>query len=413
MSDTPLNYALFTEPELLQVNSEARLTIVVSSHAHAVVDCASISFEFLQGTGAKDFFSDSAGISPSAPEGWSVTSSGGLFAAVPDTKDGGKIGGEGLTFLFSNIQVNGQVGTTDLTITDVTGNHQSAQTIIPLAKFPAQFYVDDLTVKPDPPLEQGDSIVVSWSGSDEATYQLQYEDGDGNTVLIDHPKDEPNQPLPATGNYEIDNLQKDTTFYLTATVAAPAGDDPLVVTRFFPVAVEVPSVRIKSFSANQTVVYGANNNVAVTLTWETEHAQQLTVNGTLVDGTSLTVTVNQTTDFTLGATGTNGPVYAKITVTVEPVNLGIQWPIPGERGELWNHAFATFGANPGNYNVLFKMYDEPQGTSNPYVVSVGRSIEGISQVVTVDAGAVMFVARFEVTVSGFPSGPVNGLHLVT
>lgn len=282
---------------------------------------------------------------------------------------------------------------------------------MPLAKFPAQFYVDDLTVKPDPPLEQGDSIVVSWSGSDQATYELQFEDGDGNTVVIDHPKDEPTQPLPATGNYEIDNLQKDTTFYLTATVAATAGDEPLAVTRFFPVAVEVPSVRIKSFSANQTVVYGANNNVAVTLNWETEHAQQLTVNGTLVDGNSLTVTVNQTTDFTLGATGTNGPVYAKITVTVEPVNIQIHWG--GPSGELWNHIFATFGANPGNYSIVFKMYDEPQGTSTPYVVGAQRSIEGISQMVTVDGGAIMFADRIEVAVSGYPSGTVNGLYIVT
>jgi hypothetical protein len=410
MSDTPLSYALFTEPELLQVNSQASLTIVVSSHAHAEVECASISFEFLEGTGAKDFFSDSEGIGTSAPVGWSVTSSGSSFTAAPKTKDDGKIGSEGLTFVLSNIQVNGQVGTTDLTITDVTGNHQSAQTIMPLAKFPAQFYVDDLTVKPDPPLEQGDNIVLSWSGSDKATYELQFEDGDGNTVVIDHPKGEPDQPLPPTGNYEIDNLQKDTTFYLTATVAAPAGDEPLVVTRFFPVAVEVPSVRIKSFSANQTVVYGANNNVAVTLSWETEHAQQLTVNGTLVDGNSLTVNVNQTTDFTLGATGTNGPVYAKITVTVEPVNIQIHW---GGPGELWNHIFATFGLNPGNYSIVFKMYDEPQGTSTPYVVGAQRSIDGISQMVTVDGGAIMFMDRIEVAVSGYPSGPVNGLYIVT
>ncbi len=407
--NTPFSYALFSQPELLQVNSQASVTIVVSSHAQAEVDCASISFDFLEGTGAKDFFSDSAGIGTSAPPEWTVTSSGSSFTAVPDTKDSGKIGNEGLAFVFSKIQVNGQVGTTDLTITDVTGNHQRAQTIIPLAKFPAQFFVDDLTVKPDPPLEQGDNIVLSWSGSDEASYQLQFEDGDGNTVVIDHPKDEPDQPLPATGNYEIENLQKDTTFYLTATVPMPAGDEPLVVTRFFPVAVEVPNVRIKSFSANQTLVYGANNNVAVTLTWETEHAQQLTVNGTLVDGNSLTVNVNQTTDFTLGATGTNGPVYAKITVTVEPVNLHLTFN--NQPGWGSGNVQAVFGANPGNYSLAFKFYDEPQGTSNPFVNTVQYSIEGISQVVTVDGGIMFMWERIEVWISGFPSGTINAFTL--
>ncbi|MGZ8843477.1 MAG: hypothetical protein ACXW18_07430 [Pyrinomonadaceae bacterium] len=45
------------------------------------------------------------------------------------------------------------------------------------------------------------------------------------------------------------------------------------------------------------------------------------------------------------------------------------------------------------------MYDEPQGTSNPYVVTVQYSNEGISQVVTVDGGQEMFMwERIEVWV---------------
>src|SRR5258707_11994417 len=135
MSVSPLTYALFTNPALLQAGSEADLTVVVSNSSSRAVACTSISFDFLEGTNSKDFFSDAKGIGTTPPAGWIISQSGSVFTAKPDAPANGKIGGAGLTFVFSNIKVNDQVGTTNLTITDVTGAVVT-KTDVPPAKFP-------------------------------------------------------------------------------------------------------------------------------------------------------------------------------------------------------------------------------------------------------------------------------------
>src|SRR5690242_18821405 len=98
MSDPLLTYKIHSDPDPIQASptdgspSLASLRIVVSNTTHAIINCKSISFDFLMGTSAKDFCSESNGIGTTVPNGWTITQSGGHFTATPDTKHQ-KIGG--------------------------------------------------------------------------------------------------------------------------------------------------------------------------------------------------------------------------------------------------------------------------------------------------------------------------------
>jgi hypothetical protein len=271
MSATLLTYAIQTNPDPLQASPQtgdpelATLMIVVSNDTHQPINCERISFGFLQGTNAKDLFSDSTGIATSAPTGWSINQDDELFTFTPDTSEDGRIGAAGLTFVLSKIKVNQQAGTTPMTITEVTASNTGTQQVS-LAKFPPQFSVGPLQANPVN-VAVGDSTLLSWSGSGGATYELQYEDADGNTVTITHVKGEPDQPLPSTGSYTVDNLEADpTVFTLTVVLQVNGSNSSVQVQR--QVVVAVAEFTLDLEAAPTTV---APNGV-MKLSWRTTQA---------------------------------------------------------------------------------------------------------------------------------------------
>jgi len=307
-----------------------------------MIDCSSISFGFLKGTNANEFFSDSDGIGTSSPEGWSITQDGALFTATPDTPGDGQIGPDGLAFFLSNIQVNGQPGTTVMTITEAASQpggttpapEETRKTRIQLAKFPANFTVGDLNAS-SLSVPQGGSTTLTWSASEGATYVLQYDDIVITTTTDGH-------LLPAIGSYTVSDLQNNPTiFYLVVTYQPPSGNAPLITQRNCPVTVLIQPVSVTNFKANPAVVFGANNNVPVTLSWDATGALQFLLNDDIVTGSPCIVTVNETTKFTLQTSGHQGEVFNECEVTVEAVNLIFL---------VNGGAFAVaFMANPGTY----------------------------------------------------------------
>jgi hypothetical protein len=249
MSTTPqLTYAVSTTPNPLQASPQkgppslAELTIVVSNTGHGAIDCSSISFAFLAGTGARDFFLDASGIETNvSTANWTIVQSGNVFTATPVTPAHGKITREALTFTLSNIQVNAQPGTTQMPITEITGDRSTGTLSIALAKFPPSFEVGDLDADPLS-VGPGGSTVLSWSGTSEASYAIEYAD-----VIIKHPANDPHRPLPATGSYTIDGIQADTVFNLIVTASAPRLDDPLKVVKSREVT--VVGAQINNFTA--------------------------------------------------------------------------------------------------------------------------------------------------------------------
>lgn len=479
MSDTLLSYAISANQSPIQVSPQTgdpsivTLMIIVSNSTHKLIDCQSISFSFLQGTDAKDFFSDSTGIGTAAPTGWNLTQNGSLFTATPATSEAGQIGAVGLTFVLSNIQVNQQVGTTDMTITeDTTGN--TGTLAYSLAKFPVEFTVGQLKANPIS-VNQGDSTTLSWNCSPGATYALQYLNGN-QEVTITETID--GQPLPAVGSYTVENLQANPTiFYLIVTLTVAGQSQPLVFDSWFPVAVAIPNVKINSFTAstqtvdypgdsvtfawdvtaaaqvqlngenvegnsatvpvNQTgifvlqalgqggpvtrsilvtvspvkidsftaassTVYGNNNNVPVTLAWDVEQAKQVLLDNNIVEGQSTTVLVNETSNFTLEATGYNGPVYAETGVTVAPVNLAISVDD--------NNVNVSFNANPGTYTTLTTIYYVLSSSPKPLPYSFSEQFTGDNfGVIEYQLSLYLPGLRIifiQVTVNGFPSGAI-------
>jgi hypothetical protein len=409
MSQTLLTYAVLTTPDPLQASPQTgdpsltTLMIVVSNNTHQLIDCQSISFGFLQGAYAKDFFSDSTGITTSTPTGWTMIQDGALFTATPDTSQDGKVGAAGLTFVLSNIKVNEQPGTTDMTVTEVTTANRGTLAY-PLAKFPLQFEVGDLTAEP-PTISTGESTTLSWSGTGGAIYELQYEDANGNTVTVTHVKDEPNQPLPATGNYTIDDLQQDTTFYLIVTLAVPGQEQPLKAIRFFPVIVAQPRPVICYFRphgcTDDTCVIYASEFV---LEWKINYANEMQLTGTDSTGTHVinvawgdtSIKITQTeneTEYTMTIKNEAGEQQqASVAVTlIPPVLVGSIVAFAGPANNLsagWlncNGQEVSGATYPQLLALLQNTYGVPQTSGNVVLPDLrGIFLRGVDPTGVVD-----------------------------
>ncbi|HKS27370.1 MAG TPA: phage tail protein [Pyrinomonadaceae bacterium] len=290
MSNALLSYIVRPHPDPIQVShktgspSLAALTIVVSNDTGKMITCKSISFIFMEGTNARDFFADATGISTSAPTGWSLTQQGAIFTATPKTPHDSQIGPDGVTFTISSIKVNQQPGTTEMRIAEVTASN-TGQLKYPLAKFPREFEVGSLTADP-PTISSGQSTTLSWSGTSGATYKLQYLDKDDNTVTITHVRGDLDQPLPSTGSYTIDDVERDTTFYLIVTMVVPGQDEPLKATRFFSVIVApLPPVieyfRPQGCTSSDCVIYADH----FVLEWKIDNATAMQLTASDVTGT--------------------------------------------------------------------------------------------------------------------------------
>jgi hypothetical protein len=171
------------------------------------------------------------------------------------------------------------------------------------------------------------------------------------------------------------------------------------------ITVTVAPVTINSFNSSLTSVYGQNNEVPVTLTWDVQSASQVLLNGNVVTGTSAVMPVNDLTTFTLAATGYPKDVYQSRTVEIEDVNLQVS----ADGGKI----NCSFGANVGQYSVImiitYKMLGI-KGTlvmenvflpkvSNPGVIQLSMDISPIPGLIS--------VASVTATVTGFPSGAIT------
>jgi hypothetical protein len=297
MNDTTdnllLTYKVSTNPDPLQVSPQsgdvscdpppgdascATLTILVSNSSEDIINCQSIDFGFSVGKNASDFSEDLTGVAVTSPPGWNFTPDGNDFTATPKTATDGAIGKDGLTFTLSKMKVNKEPGTASLLITETASSptadppqpQDDRTTSLPLAKFPLEFKVSDLMFAPDPPLDFGGSVTLSWVGTEGATYELRYEGCSPDPIT--QTKDNPPQPLPFNGNYKIDDLEKDTTFYLHVKLVVPGQDNPPTLERFVTVAVVQPQPKITSFTASFT-------STKLILNWATTNAVSCTMSG--------------------------------------------------------------------------------------------------------------------------------------
>jgi hypothetical protein len=264
-SDTLLTYALYVDPDPLDVSAAARLTLVVSNSTRHAITCTSIQVMFLQGPDAKDLTPANAAIQTQVPTCWSAARAGGDITLTP-SGDAGTIGGLGLSFLIATT-TNDQPGTATITIAEAASSpSQPSQTrtaTIAVPKFPTRFSLSDLVATPDE-IPFGGSVSLTWTGTQIA----------GATYKLQSPGSQP-VTVGNTGPYAVPSLKIfPAVFTLTVSLTVPGQDDPLTVQKQTTVMQE-PKLRILDFTASKRVVSVDDGKLA--LTWETLRATSLTL----------------------------------------------------------------------------------------------------------------------------------------
>jgi YVTN family beta-propeller protein len=315
---TLLDYAFLTEPDPLQATTAATLTLVVSNSGPQIVTCTSMTVTLPVGTNTKDLTASPAGISTTPPTGWRVAQSGGAFTLTPQNASAGKVGRDGLAFIFANVAVNDQIGTCAVRIDEVAAlpaePSANGSTSIALTKFPAQFTVSDLTGTPKE-VTPGGSAVLMWTGT-SATYTMTYDpDGQGPlTVNVSNIG-----PLTV---YELTNAAG-VTFTLEVDVTVPGQDAPLSVFRQFQVDVAVPKPVIETFTGTLSDVF--TSDATAELNWSADGRDvQCAISGcslSLAATGSLVVpsaTVARAASYTLTAQNINGSVSSELDIHWAP-----------------------------------------------------------------------------------------------
>lgn len=329
-TDEPLLTAvLLPHPNPLLASAPATLTLVISNRSRELATVGSFVVTLPIGTTAKTLSASTAGIGTQVPAGWSATQSGNVFTLTP-TPTAAEVGAHGLAFIFTGITVNDEVGTCTVILDENASSRTKPSarrtTSIVLTKFPPTFALSDLTVS-DASVGSDGSVVLMWSGS-AATYTLRY-DPTGNGAT--------SHAVRSFGPYTATDLTAPVVvFTLTATLAVPGEDQPLVFQRQAVVTVVRATVR---FTALPTIIAPSG---VTRLEWQTTGATSCTL-----DPGNLTLPANgyayvvlatsQTLSLTAIEAGTGRAVVQQQTVTTNPAIVptatDAQVGTPGRAGD--------------------------------------------------------------------------------
>lgn len=178
------------------------------------------------------------------PAGWNApTQNGAQFTVTPKYPPFAVTGDVSMLFSFAQVTVNAVEGLTSIDVTDGLDNPSP-----PLSKWPAGFWVSDLSFTKPATGVYPASTILSWSGAD-ADYTLQR---DSEAAL----------PVGSSGPKPFSNLTEDTIFTLRVTSKTGGNGAELERQAIVPVAVPSPVI---AFTASPTWV---QQGAAVNLTWQ-------------------------------------------------------------------------------------------------------------------------------------------------
>lgn len=172
-----LTYTASTIPAPLQVSppsgdpSLGTVGLVVSNDGDVAILCTAIELTFQSGVLAQDASSDFSGVTLNVRSGnWAFDSpvAVGVFTARPKTPADAEIAKDGLELEVGNLEMNQQVGTFELQITETSslqgGSPQPRNLSLPIPKFPYLFTVSDFQASAYD-VEPGGSVMLLWQGS--------------------------------------------------------------------------------------------------------------------------------------------------------------------------------------------------------------------------------------------------------
>ncbi|MCW3848873.1 hypothetical protein OF829_16675 [Sphingomonas sp. LB-2] len=377
-----LDYAFTAQPNPLQVNTPAWLTLAVDNNSGREVTCQQIVVTFPRGTNAGDLIAATDIVVTPAP-GWTYATDGGtvtLFApgGAADVK------GSGLTFMFA-VTINGQVGesTVDIQENASGGTNPLSPRMMscPVSKFPVVFSLTPLMPVPldDIDVLYGMPGTLNWIATGEGvTCTLAYQPADSGSPLS---ATVPN--IPGTGGFQTEALTRtgDVPFLLTATQTVPGQDQPLVLESTLTLSVETLSLSL----VVQPATVGVGGLAQVT--WNAPNAdhcladdgQQLPASGTAY------VILQATRLFTITAVGANGQtVQQQKTIQVSPAIVPNQagysvTGTPGATGTTGQNATITPNMSPA-YQPQVLGYNLTMGSISAYLENDGSG----AQVVTIN-----------------------------
>jgi hypothetical protein len=323
---TLLRYELTTDPFPLEASPAsgspelATLKVVGSNPDPAnPVTIRSVSITLPVGPEAAQL-TNSAPDGPVAPDDWTLkeTKPGeGMVQYVFKPNAGkGQIAGQGLAFIFNNIQPNTQPGVAAITVAEGTEDGGSQQLLV--TKFPNDWGEVNFIVDP-PIIPYNGSTALKWTGPAGATYSIMYYTPRTGIVNIPSAGE---QPLANRGRYPPQNgkplqLVQNTTFYLT--VVGLYHGKSYTAQKALPVTVTAMPPEITCFKSEPATAYGYTiakegrdtiPEVEVKLSWTTEHAKECELTGVpqlLATNTCLPQKITKPKTFVLKAYGSVEP----------------------------------------------------------------------------------------------------------
>jgi hypothetical protein len=377
-SNTLLAYSLDTLPDPLQASPTqgnivyGALSIVVSNGGSTVVNLSQLQFTLPTGSLAQELTSDPGAILWATSPGnlWHVTmTSPGVFLLVPQSGNPVPVSTDGMVIQFYNIPVNQQVGTVAITVTETATSDSSpaeARTaVFNAAKFPFGFYFANLTAQV-PMVQEGSSVTLTWQGSDNATYSIQW-------------NEEPAVDVTNVRSWTSPALSNDTTFLLKATVVSQGE----TVFAYLSTTVIVANPELQASSLQVT---GATNLQGATTigTGSTQATVNgnLTVNGaTVLSGTNRLIGDSTAGNFNVNGTFSTGSPASFNSATfngninLNAVLVGNSW-IGGNAGRIQGYgtaspavfAFKFDNRNFGNTPEAIQIWCETAGVFKTFVI---------------------------------------------
>ena len=345
---------------------------------------------------------------PVPPDGWTVGEpklGQGVVQYVfkPDAGKG-KVTGQGLAFIFNNIQPNTQPGVAAIDITEGGEDGGAAQLLV--TKFPNDW--GEVNFSLDPPIiPYNGSTALKWSGPAGATYSISFYTPRTGIVNIPSPGE---QPLGNRGRYPAQNgkplqLVQSTTFYLT--VVGLYHGQSYTAQKALQVTVTAMPPEITSFKADPPTVYGytiAKEDgdtipaVETTLSWTTENAKECELSGVpqlLAKNTSLAQPITQSKTFVLTAYGSVEPAATKSL----PVDFKSVARIAGSlkrQGSRYQFSYKLTGHIPPNSKMHWELFILGkdllrQWMGNPSPVEQTMGLEGASELDSWDDNATLVI----------------------
>ena len=294
-----LDYAISTSPDPLQASplqgnpSIAALTIVVSNGTTDPIYCDRITFSFDIGPLAQNLTNVGKGIlcAASPSDQWRIAGNDeGVFVATATKPEYREITTNGLVFQIYNVQVNQQVGTFAFNVDEHSSpdniTYQDHYNTYNIAKFPYGFFVNNFIAN-KPQVQNGETALLTWIGSDLATY----------TILYDN---QPPVDVTNVRSWKTPPLNHDTNFILKAS-AQSLGE---TVNTYLSTVVSVanPVLNATSLTVLQTSALHGNTAVGTT----TANAS-LTVSGGLgVSGAAQAGSLSTPGNVTAGSLNVSG-----------------------------------------------------------------------------------------------------------